>query len=126
MQATAFEMAQDKYAPKIRTFAESAWRFLPGYGREDLEAEMLEVLWICTQGYHPDRGAQFSTYFWTAAKRRLISIRRFLGAKKRAAEWVHLDGDALAAAVDEILQEFSAEEYAIAFETIEERKLLHR
>lgn len=120
---TNFERAQLKYEPKIRTFSKTAWRFLPGYEQADLEAEMLEVLWLCVERYDPDRGAQFSTFFWTAAKRRLISIRRHFGAKKRAAEWVHLDGDALTAAVDEILQEFSADEYAEAFETINERLL---
>lgn len=123
MAATAFEMAQVKYAPKIRTFSENTWRYLPGYERQDLEADMLEVLWTCVQSYDPDRGARFSTFFWTAAKRRLISIRRHYGAQKRSAEWVHLDGDALAEMVDEIVTEASAEDYALAFAAIEERRL---
>jgi DNA-directed RNA polymerase specialized sigma24 family protein len=125
MQSVAqkFELAQAMYAPKIRTFSEKSFRFLPGYERQDLEADMLEVLWLCVQSYDPDKGARFSTLFWTAAKRRLISIRRRFGAQKRSAEWVILNGDELAAAIDSVISEFSAEDYAVAFLSLRELRL---
>lgn len=118
--ATAFDMAQPVYAPKIRTFARKVTGFLAAaaYDLEDLENELLEVLWRCTLAYNPDNGANFNTLFWTSAKRRLISLERHAKAQKRFAEWVRLDPEAFAAVVDRIISEFSAEDHAIANLTI--------
>lgn len=122
--AEAFERAQVMYAPKIRTFAEKTWRFLPGYDRADLEQEMVEVLWRCVLAYDPNRGARFSTLFWRSARRQLITIRRYVGAQKRKCEaYEVMDGDVLAQEIDSVLREFSAEDYAIGFLAVEERIL---
>lgn len=107
-------MAQEMYAPKIRTFAKKTWRFIPGFEQQDLEGELLEVLWKCTLTYHPDNGGNFNTFFWRSAKNRAISIERQAKALKRCAEWVMLDPDVFTVVVDEILAEFSAEDFAIA------------
>lgn len=112
--ATPFEAAQEMYAPKIRTFAEKMWRFIPGFEQQDLEGELLEVLWKCTLRYHPDNGGNFNTFFWRSAKNRTISIERQAKALKRCAEWVQLDPEIFVVEVDRILREFSAEDHAIA------------
>lgn len=112
--ATAFELAQPVYSPKIRTFSAKIWRFIPGFEQQDLEAELLEVLWKCTLTYHPDNGANFNTFFWRSAKNRAISIERHAKAQRRFAEWVNLDPDEFVATCDRVIHEFSAEQYAIA------------
>lgn len=116
--ATAFESAQTMYSPKIRTFAEKVWRFIPGFERQDLEGELLEVLWKCTLHYHPDNGANFNTFFWRCAKNRTTSIERQAKAVKRNVEWVRLEYEEFVTVCDSILREFSAEEYAIANLTV--------
>ena len=102
------------YEPKIRTFAGKMWRFIPGYEQQDLENDLLEVLWRCTLHYHPDNGANFNTFFWRSAKNRTISIERHAKALRRFAEWVQLDPEAFSLVVDQVISDFSAEEYAIA------------
>lgn len=116
--ATDFECAQVAYAPKIRTYARKVWRFIPGYEQQDVEGELLEVLWKCTEKYNPDNGANFNTFFWRSAKNRTISIERHAKAMKRFAEWVQLDPDVFAFVVDQVIEDFSAEEYAIANLTV--------
>lgn len=111
---SAFALAQPVYAPKIRTFSAKVWRFIPGYEQQDLEAELLEVLWKCTLAYHPDNGANFNTFFWRSAKNRTISIERHAKAQRRFAEWVHLDPDEFGLVCDRAISDYSAEEYAIA------------
>lgn len=113
--ATAFELAQEMYEPKIATFAKKVWRFIPGFEQQDLEGELLEVLWVCTLRYNPDEsGATFNTFFWRCAKNRAISIERSAKAIRRYAEWVRLDPDEFVAVCDSLLSDFSAEEYALA------------
>lgn len=102
------------YQQKIRTFAGKMWRFIPGYERSDLENDLLEVLWLCTLKYDPDNGANFNTFFWRSAKNRAISIERHAKAQKRFAEWVMLDPEEFALAVDRIISDFAAEDYALA------------
>lgn len=116
--ATDFERAQIAYSGKIRTFSRKTFRFIPGYELADLEAEMLEVLWKCVRAYDPNKGAGFNTLFWRSAHRRLISIRRFYGAQKRGAEWYQLDNDALIRVLDEVVQEFSAEDWYLAIHSV--------
>lgn len=109
-----FTLALRMYEPKIRTYSAKMWRFIPGYDQPDLEQELLEVLWKCTEAYDPDNGAKFNTLFWRSAKNRTISIERQAKAVKRSIEWVLLDHDEFVAAVDDMIREFSAEDYAIA------------
>lgn len=106
------------YSPKIATFARKTYYFIPGFEQQDLEAEMLEVLWKCVESYDPNRGAGFNTLFWRSARRRLISIKRHYAAKKRAAEWVMLDEEAFVSVCDEAISDFSAEEWALAIQTV--------
>lgn len=112
--ATNFERAQVMYEPKINTFTAKVWKHIPGYEQQDLDGELLEVLWRCTERYHPDAGGNFNTFFWRSAKNRTISIERHAKALRRSAEWVRLDPDVFVLVVDEILSDFSAEDYAIA------------
>jgi DNA-directed RNA polymerase specialized sigma24 family protein len=115
---TPFEQAVPVYRPKIRTFAKKVWKFIPGFEQQDLEGELLEVLWKCTLTYHPDNGANFNTLFWRSAKNRTITIERKAKAQKRSAEWVNLDPEDFVRVCDEILSEFSSEDYVIGFEAV--------
>lgn len=116
--ARAFELAQPVYAPKITTYAEKVFKFIPGYEQQDLEGELLEVLWKCTMRYDPNNGGNFNTFFWRCAKNRTYSIERMSKALRRCAEWVQLDPDAFKLVCDRAIQEASAEEYAIANLTV--------
>lgn len=116
--ATAFELAQTQYAKKIATFSKKTFRFIPGFEQDDLENEMLEVLWRCVNAYDPNKGAGFNTLFWRSAHNRLKTIRRHYSAKKRAAEWVLLDEEAFAAICDQIISDYSAEDWYLAIAAV--------
>lgn len=121
LAVTRFELAEEAYRRKIRTFARSTYQTIPGYQCEDMEADILEVLWLCVKSYDPDNGARFSTFFWTAAKHKLTDLYRFYGAKKRKAEIIYLDGDALAHIMDTFQEDFSAEDWAVALVSVQQR-----
>jgi DNA-directed RNA polymerase specialized sigma24 family protein len=118
MEVSKFEQAALAYSPKIATFSKKTFRYIPGFEQQDLEAEMLEVLWKCVNAYDPNQGAGFNTLFWRSAHRRLISIRRYYAAKKRAAEWVLLDEEEFVAVCDSVIHDYSAEEWVMAFEEV--------
>lgn len=94
-----FEAAQVEYKSKIKTFARSAYKQLPGHSVEDVEQELLVVLWRCVQNYDPNKGATFNTLFQGSARNRIISLVRFASSQKRFAEVISLDTTALAALV---------------------------
>lgn len=121
-EATKFELAQVEYQRKIKTFANKTYRMIPGYSSEDLQSEMLEVLWKCVNAYDPNRGAGFNTLFWRSAHNRLRSLHRFYASKKRAIEFVLLDEDEFTYVVDQMVSEFSAEDVFIGLEEVRIRQ----
>lgn len=116
-----FEQAQVAYRGTIRTFAYNCVHQLPGFAIEDIEQELLFVLWKCVQNYDPNKGASFNTLFQGSARNKVISLVRAAGTQKRKALWVNLDDDAVRAAVDGILFQGSAEDSALALIEIRER-----
>lgn len=108
-----FEQARGAYSGKIRTFARNTVNQVPGYQLDDLEQELLVVLWECVRSYDPNRGACFNTYFQRSAKNRMISlIRRYQTASRRATV-MSLDVEAVAHAVDTVLCAEPAEDCAL-------------
>lgn len=87
---------------KIKTFARGSYRQLPGYSQEDLEQELLIVLWECVQHYDPNRGARFNTFFQQSMRNRIISLVRRSNTKSRTAIIVYLAEEAVQSAVDEL------------------------
>ena len=118
---TRFELAEEMYRSKIKTFARGTYGTIPGFQCEDMEAEILEVLWLCVKNYDPNKGARFSTFFWTAAKHKLTHLYRLKDAKKRNAEVVYIDPDALINIIDGCYEIFSAEDWAVALMSVEQR-----
>lgn len=94
-------LAQREYAGKIRTFARNSYYKLPGHDVEDVEQELLVVLWECVMNYDPTKGAKFNTYFQQSAKNRIITLIRFAEAKRRTATVTTLDDDAVRAVAEE-------------------------
>jgi len=115
-----WELAQAAYAGKVRTFARNSHDSIPGYDQDDVEQELLIVLWECTVAYDPNKGASFNTYFQQSAKNRVISLIRHASTKSRSAVVVSLGIEAVAAAVDECLAITSAEDLALMRITIRE------
>lgn len=71
-----WRLTYEAYRKKIHTFARNeVWR-LQGYAVEDLEQELLEVLYNTVLDYDPNRGAKFNTYFTQRAKNRIATLAR--------------------------------------------------
>ena len=102
--------AQTRYKGTIRTFARNCVAQLPGYSIEDIEQELLVILWKCVLNYDPDKGASFNTLFQGSARRRVISLIRTASTLSRTGVNVSLDIEAVAAAVDDHLSTCSAED----------------
>jgi DNA-directed RNA polymerase specialized sigma24 family protein len=115
LSAARFELAQPKFRKKIRTFCSKNYRRLPGLERQDLEGEMLEVLWLACMKYDPDQGAGFNTFFWTCAQRRLMDLHKAANRQMRSGDfhWVWLESESIADFINELL-EASAEEMTFA------------
>lgn len=116
-----FEQAQVRYSGTIRTFARNSVGQLPGFDIEDIEQELLFVLWKCVNNYDPSRGASFNTLFQGSARNHVIGLIRSATAQKRKALWVNLDDDAVRRAVDLRLHQGSAEDSVMALLEIERR-----
>jgi DNA-directed RNA polymerase specialized sigma24 family protein len=125
-----FPLVQPTYRPKIKSFARRNFHTIPGFEQQDLEAEILEVLWLACLKYDPDNGACFSTFFWTCAQRRFLDLNKAAGRKMRQGDYhrVWLDTDALSEVIDEFLsaassgvtEEPSAEDEALALIEVRE------
>lgn len=118
--ADKWEAAQLSYKGKVNTFARNSFRQIPGYTVEDVEQELLVVLYECVIHYDPNRGASFNTYFQGSAKNRIISLIRHFNTKSRKAIVTSLDVDAVAAAVDAHVSVTSAEDRAMRIMELQE------
>lgn len=108
-----WEAARRLYGGKVRTFARNSFRQIPGFDREDVEQELLIVLWNCVQKYDPNKGASFNTLFQGCAKNKVISLIRHFETQSRKAVVVSLGEDEVARAVDQYLAVSSAEEIGL-------------
>lgn len=133
VRRSKFEQALDVYRSKIVTFANNNIGKFPGTSIEDLTQEITVVLWTCVDKYDPNKAAGFSTFFWTAAKHRMIDMIKRINCEKRRSEFfilpdyitslgdtnVHsIDASALSVVIDKYMTEASAEDWAIIHEEI--------
>jgi DNA-directed RNA polymerase specialized sigma24 family protein len=111
-----FEAAAIEYRGTIRTFARNCVRQLPSTEIEDVEQELLTVLWKCVQNYDPDRGASFSTLFQGSARNKIIGLVRHNNTLKRKGEYLltSLDAEDVSAAIEGLRSEASAEDWFFA------------
>lgn len=72
----SFEDALEQYKGTVRTFAMNTVRQCPSMDVEDIEQELLVVLWRCVQRYDPDKGASFNTLFQGCARNKCITLAR--------------------------------------------------
>lgn len=112
--ADRFEAAQVDYRGKIRTFARNSVNQIPGFDLEDIEQELLVVLWQCVIKYDPNKGASFNTLFQGCARNKVITLIRHGNTKGRKASVVSLDDEAVRLAVDEADRWGSAEDIVLA------------
>lgn len=119
--ATRWDQAVKQYKGKIRTAAWNASYKIPFYDPEDLEQELLVVLWESIDLYDPNRGSTFNTFFWMRAKQKIGMLIRHAETKRRKAELVSLSIEGVEAAVNEALVFASAEDAALAHILIAER-----
>lgn len=120
-----FDEAQREYAGKIRTFAYNSYRQLPGYTREDVEQELLVVLWKTCLSYDPNRGASFNTRFQGNARNHIITLIRRANTQSRKAAISSLSEAAVVAAVESIARSMSAEDQAILRMDVQEAVFKH-
>lgn len=85
--AKRFTAAQIAYQGKIRTFARQKFRLLPGFDKQDVESEILEVLWKACNVYDPNNGACFNTLFWTMAHNRVKDLHKAASRKMRVGDY---------------------------------------
>ena len=122
-----WEAAKPAYDRKIRTYARQHFTSIPGFGQDDLESELLEVLWRCVQNYDPHSGATFNTFFWQAVHNRYTDLIKAAFRKKRQSDigCVSLDVAAVREAVEERVGKMiavpSPEDYLMALSTVQER-----
>ena len=111
-----FELALSSFERPIRTFARRRFTALPGTDACELEQELLEVLWLCCTTYDPDKGAKFSTYFWTSAENRFKDLHKAASRKMRVGDYnrVWIDHEDLQVLIAERTKEDSAEDEALA------------
>lgn len=120
-QSVKFDQAQVAFKGKIRTFARNCVRQLPGYDLEDIEQELLVVLWKCVLKYDPNKGASFNTLFQGCARNQVIQMVRRASTASRTAIVVNLEAEDLRRAVDAVFYQGSAEDSAMALFEIRER-----
>lgn len=115
-QPSRFELAQPAYTKRIKSYARKHFTSLPGSEAQDLEAELLEVLWLCCQSYDPNHGAIFNTYFWTAAENRFKDLHKAASRQKRSGDYerVWLEAESVRQTLSEMHLEESAEEEVLA------------
>lgn len=120
-QTRNFELAQIRYEGTMRTFARSCVHRLPGYDVEDVEQELLVVLWNCVMKYDPDKGAGFNSLFQGCAKNKVISLIRHMETKGRKGTVVYLEQDDVNLAVQQMYTEGSAEDWFLAIDAWSEQ-----
>ena len=118
-----WDAAEPAYRRKIRTYSRQHFTSIPGFGQDDLESQLLEVLWKCVQSYDPDNGATFNTFFWQAVRNRYTDLIRSAFRKKRGANvhTVSLDVEAVRQAIEQRMTEPDGEEYMLALGEVRER-----
>lgn len=111
-------LAQVRYKGTIRTFARSFNSQIRNMDQEDIEQELLVVLWKCVLNYDPSKGASFNTLFQGSAKNKCISLVRTANTKSRKGVNVSLADEDIERAVDDYFQDLptngSAEDRALA------------
>lgn len=103
-------LAQIRYKGTIRTFARNCVHQIPGMDLEDIEQELLVVLWKCVMNYNPDRGASFNTLFQGSARNKCISLIRTANTKGRKGVTASLTDEAVERMVDEVFEQQSTED----------------
>jgi DNA-directed RNA polymerase specialized sigma subunit len=125
--AEKFAAAQVAFDGKIKTYARNALPHLSGHDRshelDDICQELLTVLWKCVVAYDPDNGAAFNTFAQRSFQNRIASMVREVTAAKRTAVGgvVSISVESIGIAVDQAIQEWSAEDYAVAKISHQER-----
>lgn len=119
--AENWQLAQTAFAGKIRTFARNSAYRIPGFDEEDVEQELLIVLYECVVHYNPDRGARFNSYFQGSAKNRIITLIRHFETKSRKGEIAYLEDEDVRRAVEMSSLQHSAEAIAMMHIDIFER-----
>jgi DNA-directed RNA polymerase specialized sigma24 family protein len=110
-----FDAARKHYAGTIRTFARNCVFQLPGFDLEDIQQELLVVLWRCVKNYDPNRGAGFNTLFQGSARNHVIGLVRTANAQKRGkGQITTLSDEAFTTAVERMSIEGSAEDWYFA------------
>lgn len=115
-----FELAQVAWRGKIHTYAQNSYRTIPALDVDDVEQELLSVLWRCVQTYDPAKGATFNTYAQQGFRNRISDLKRHGNQLKRKADLVSLTDEAVQAAIDERVQVMSAEDAAMLRVRIQE------
>lgn len=128
-----FELAHVAWRGKIASYARNALRganqghargvYIENMDAEEIEQELLSVLWKCVQSYDPDSGATFNTFAQRAFQNQIVSLARKSSAKVRkpTGQVVSLDVEEVRAAIDAYRSAASSEEEFFALRMVEER-----
>lgn len=117
-----WQTARIAYKQKIRTAAWNSRYVSPEHNVDDMEQELLIVLWDSCRLYDPEKGMTFNSFFWMRAKQKIGMLQERAQAKKRSALMVSLDEEGITAAIDAVLQCASAEAYYEAHEAVQARR----
>lgn len=115
-----FELARKMKAKKLKTYARNSFFHIPDFTVEDMEQELLTVLYTAVQLYDPTRGRTFDTFLQMLWRNKIGSLRRATSAIKRTAELVSLDVEAVQVALDARKSVPSAEDEVMARESLRE------
>ena len=100
--AQRWQAAQIEYKEKIRTAAHNSAYVSNEHEVEDMEQELLIVLWETCAKYNPDRGMTFNSFFWLLAKQRIGMLSDRSKAVMRTADLVSLDAAMFTAELEHI------------------------
>lgn len=115
-----FALAHRQNAKLIKTYSRNSFFHIPGFSEDDMEQELLAVLWFAVQNYDPTRGAFFNSYMQQCFRNRISTLRRAVECPKRSAELVSLDVEAVQLAIDTRRSLPSAEDTAVQREDVRE------
>jgi DNA-directed RNA polymerase specialized sigma24 family protein len=110
---TTWEATVLEYNSVARTFAFNTHRQLPGWDVEDVEQEMLMVLWKCWQKYDPDKGASFNTLFQGCARNKCITLVRTVNTMGRKGVALSLEEEAVRYAAEDARSYMSVEDIVV-------------
>jgi DNA-directed RNA polymerase specialized sigma24 family protein len=119
-----WESAYPAYRTRIRRIARAESRFVPGYDSDEYEAELLSVLWSACNKYNPNMGANFSTFFARLVSNLRRDLLRAAFADIRRAnisKEAIPDESTFSEWLDSTMQDYSAEEYVMAVESLKDR-----